>query len=460
MASENGIVGILVFGGLLIATFAALMDAWRRFKRAGRTNEKEVVVWLAIMLIGYLVSALSLHGAFLYILFLQISLIIAARQISRSLTSMQLSGLIYQPGYSEAIQSLPASLAYSEVLTYGQVRIRERITSILAEFAATASAIEGRPPRQPNHPAIDPSMEAEPISGSPVKDTTGLTYDPANLQTGDSARLYDTRFDSDWLAAAAAALMRGNTNVARAMVDMALQQDCYDVAAWALSMRLQQVEQGIVKRVGVEDYIADRKAGMAMEMGGRNGAASPGYEVDEKFHRYWRVNGGLPVFGYPISQRFAEFDSAGTLVEVQYFERARLEYNPKRAGTPLEVVPGKLGMEVTVRGTVEMQLPAGLEGERVIFTTKGTGMPTPHKFFAFWESNGGPNLFGYPITPLLIDTRTGGKALAVQYFEKACFEYHPEHAGTVYEVQISKLGVELFDNRYGQPERWPVTSYG
>jgi putative inorganic carbon (hco3(-)) transporter len=447
VAAENGIVGILVFGGLLLATFVALRDAWRRFKWAGRNTEKELVIWLAITLIGYLVSALSLHGAFLYILFLQISLIVAARQIARSMTSTQLTELRYRPMLVETMPSVPTPAANREKVTGRHVGIRERMASTLTELAARTSAVPGRFLRRPDQRAVNPSTEGEVVLGSPVTNGPDLTHNPANLQAGTISWPGNPQFDSGWLAAAAAALMGGNTKVARAMLDMALQEYPYDAAAWALHMRLRQAEQGTLLRVGVDDYKADVEAYLAAEAKG--GAAYPGHEVDERFYNYWHLNGGLPVFGYAISPRFAEIDSAGSLVEVQYFERARLEYRPGRAGTPLEIVPGNVGMEVPVRGAMEIQLPGGLEGERVIFTTKGTGMPTPRKFFAFWESNGGPDLFGYPITPLLMDTGNEGKSLAVQYFEKARLEYHPEFAGTVYEVQVSKLGVEVFDKKYG-----------
>jgi putative inorganic carbon (HCO3(-)) transporter len=446
VAAENGIVGILVFGGLLLATFAALRDAWRRFKWAGHTREKELVLWLAIMLIGYLVSALSLHGAFLYILFLQISLIIVARQIGRSVTHKQLAELTFQPVLVGIMPSLPVSTARTDKVSGSRNGIRERLGATIAGLASSNFAIRGRFLQASDRTTPNPQGEAEAIPASPVTKGSDLTPHAANRQSGLTLEGGTPQFDSGWLAAAAASLMGGNARVARAMVDMALKEDPYDSAAWALHTRLRQAEHGISSRVSFDDFKADAEARLSTEA--QEGTAYKGHEVDGKFYDYWHLKGGLPVFGCPISPRFAEIDSAGGLAEVQYFERARLEYHPERAGTALEIVPGKLGMEVPVRGAATIQLPDGLEGERVIFTIKGTGMPTPRKFFAFWESNGGPNIFGYPITPLLIETRNGGKPLAVQYFEKARLEYHHELVGTVYEVQVSKLGVEVFENKY------------
>lgn len=51
-------------------------------------------------------------------------------------------------------------------------------------------------------------------------------------------------------------------------------------------------------------------------------------------------------------------------------------------------------------------------------------------------------MFGYPISEEL-DEGNGdgsGRAYTVQYFQRARFEYHPELAGTPYEVQLGLLG--------------------
>ena len=62
------------------------------------------------------------------------------------------------------------------------------------------------------------------------------------------------------------------------------------------------------------------------------------------FLRYWQADGGLAIFGYPISEELME---DGYLV--QYFERNRFEYHPEFAGTRNEVLLGLLGIEVAKR---------------------------------------------------------------------------------------------------------------
>jgi O-antigen ligase len=83
IAAEHGIIGIIVWGGALVAAFAAIRETRRRFKAAGQREGVELAAWLGIGLIGYLASSLFLHGAFQYMLWLQISFIAALRQVAR-----------------------------------------------------------------------------------------------------------------------------------------------------------------------------------------------------------------------------------------------------------------------------------------------------------------------------------------------------------------------------------------
>jgi hypothetical protein len=50
---------------------------------------------------------------------------------------------------------------------------------------------------------------------------------------------------------------------------------------------------------------------------------------------------------------------------------------------------------------------------------------------------------------VLLDVTPGDSPVYVQYFERARLEYHPQSAGTGYEVQLTPLGLELFRSRYG-----------
>ncbi len=69
-----------------------------------------------------------------------------------------------------------------------------------------------------------------------------------------------------------------------------------------------------------------------------------GKHLGGMFLACWRSGGGLPAYGYPISDEFADaYSSGGKTYTVQYFERAVLELHPENIGTPYEVLLGQLG---------------------------------------------------------------------------------------------------------------------
>ena len=71
------------------------------------------------------------------------------------------------------------------------------------------------------------------------------------------------------------------------------------------------------------------------------------HAVADKFKAYWEANGGLSIYGFPISEPFSEVNpSDGKTYTVQYFERNRFELHPEFAGTKYEVELGLLAVQV------------------------------------------------------------------------------------------------------------------
>lgn len=72
------------------------------------------------------------------------------------------------------------------------------------------------------------------------------------------------------------------------------------------------------------------------------------HTLADPFMTYWDANGGLPIFGFPISEPFREQNAdTGQTYLVQYFERYRLEFHPD--SNAVEV--GRLGVqEAQMRG--------------------------------------------------------------------------------------------------------------
>lgn len=164
-----------------------------------------------------------------------------------------------------------------------------------------------------------------------------------------------------------------------------------------------------------------------------------GHSIGGEFLAYWEQFGGLPVFGYPLTEEFQENGHT-----VQYFERARFEWHPGAWPQRYDVLLGRLGVAVA---------------EQTGFVFDGPLVPAPRKpdcaylqgrnlcgnFRDYWEAFGGLALFGYPLTEAYKDPIT---ALTVQYFERARFELHPGTAPDRHDVLLGLVGTEYL---YGPP---------
>jgi spore germination protein len=165
------------------------------------------------------------------------------------------------------------------------------------------------------------------------------------------------------------------------------------------------------------------------------------------FYRYWRQNGGLARFGFPLTEEFEEADPAtGTRRVVQYFERARFEYNASLAGTPFEVQLGHLGRWALERAPMLPPGPRPAPPGALVFPE--TGRSIQQGFRAYWEANGGLAQFGLPLTDeyVEIDPWTG-LGQTVQYFERARFEYHPQLEPAGQAIQLTLLGRAMLRER-------------
>jgi hypothetical protein len=168
-----------------------------------------------------------------------------------------------------------------------------------------------------------------------------------------------------------------------------------------------------------------------------------GHTLRGAFLTFWRNNGGLAIFGYPLSEPFQETSATdGKTYTVQYFERNRFELHPEFAGTRNEVLMGLLGVDMTKGRTFPQSAPFENTATHVYFRETGHSLGGP--FLKYWREKGGLPIFGYPISEELIERNPiDGKEYTVQYFERNRFEYHPEFANTTNEVLLGLLGVEI-----------------
>ena len=170
-----------------------------------------------------------------------------------------------------------------------------------------------------------------------------------------------------------------------------------------------------------------------------------GFSVQGRFLEYWHGHGldlgdggfsdreSLALFGYPISGEFVQRLEDGREYTVQYFERARFERHPENAGTPYEVLLGQFGRRI--HGGTDAPVPREA-GARYF---PETGHQIAGGFQRYWEANGGLAQFGYPLTEVITEKLGDGKTYAVQYFERARLEYHPE-APAPYDIQLGQFG--------------------
>ncbi len=172
-----------------------------------------------------------------------------------------------------------------------------------------------------------------------------------------------------------------------------------------------------------------------------------GHAISGRFLTFWQNDGGLAVFGYPLTDEMSENGFT-----VQYFERQRFEYHPELEGTPYVVELGLTGVEDAARrglsGTSPfIPLPATTQSDSQTEFFAATGHRLGGGFKGYWHTHGlnlGDDgisereslaLFGYPISEEFTDPATG---YTVQYFERARFEYHPENAEP-YTILLGRL---------------------
>jgi hypothetical protein len=160
-----------------------------------------------------------------------------------------------------------------------------------------------------------------------------------------------------------------------------------------------------------------------------------------QFVAFYDLHGGLPLFGFPITEARTE---GGYLV--QWTQRERLEWHPENAGTGYEVLLGLLGRELTrgLNGPSFTATKAQAESSSIVHRPSSFFQETGHSlaepFASYWLQNGGLAVFGYPISEPFNDD-SGSQ---VQWFERARFEYHPELPAP-FVVSLGLLGVETLD---------------
>ena len=184
-----------------------------------------------------------------------------------------------------------------------------------------------------------------------------------------------------------------------------------------------------------------------------------GHTVDGRFLDAWR--GAKALLGDPISEERSERvqladDAAPVERTVQYFTGGALVYLPENDAV-VTMPLGYWALTADEERYPSRHLPPPAECddlpdmECAVFP--GTGFSVRQGFKAFWDTNGGPDLIGAPISEPFTD-RDG---VPIQYFENAVLRHDSGKP-----IEPRPLGVELAKrqdvplDRVPQPEDVPV----
>lgn len=184
-----------------------------------------------------------------------------------------------------------------------------------------------------------------------------------------------------------------------------------------------------------------------------------GYCIQGRFYQYWQENGGLAVFGYPITAARNERNSdTGETYLTQRFERNRFELHPANT-PPFDVLLGRLGDDRLRQDGRDWQAAppaqpqagcmwfaqtehnvcdqANGRGFRTYWTTHGLQLPKLD------EHRRSIALFGFPLNEATMEVSpTDGKTYLTQWFERARMEWHPDEPEQ-YKVLLGLLGNEV-----------------
>jgi hypothetical protein len=155
-----------------------------------------------------------------------------------------------------------------------------------------------------------------------------------------------------------------------------------------------------------------------------------GHYVCEEFLEYFDTRGGLEIFGYPLSERFPD-DTHGGL-EVQYFQRARMEWHPDNLPTyqvQLGLIVDELGYRFPP--LPPEQIPAPDDPAHHYFPE--TQHVVSYAFLDAFREKGGLDIFGYPRSEFMY--QDGG---IVQYFQRARMEWNRNRPGR--PIRLTEVG--------------------
>jgi hypothetical protein len=191
-----------------------------------------------------------------------------------------------------------------------------------------------------------------------------------------------------------------------------------------------------------------------------------GHNLCDEFEAFWNAQGGLPVFGYALTEAYDEVNpDTGETYLTQYLERQRFELHPENEGTVYNVLLGRLGAQMLEINERDWHsFPKADPSEDHYFAE--TGQAIAPEFWEYWSTHGldygdegvslreSVLLFGYPISQPEMETNPDGDTVLTQWFERARFEWHEGENGGF--VLLGRLGAELTASEEPPPVEEPT----
>ncbi len=164
--------------------------------------------------------------------------------------------------------------------------------------------------------------------------------------------------------------------------------------------------------------------------------AETNHNVPTVIAKYWKDKGGVPVFGYPLSELFLR-SSGGEQHVYQYFERAVMEYLPATGSVTLAPIGAWFA---EVKGPYD-KVPAFDSTAKKRYVAK-TGHSVGGSILQWYAANGDADFFGNPLNEETAFTTADGRKVTAQLFERVRIEVDSKG-----NVTLGRLGAEWLIQR-------------
>jgi putative inorganic carbon (HCO3(-)) transporter len=391
-AAETGMAGLAAFGLLIGALVVWLRRVWTSVRQSPEL--RDLAHAFAVALIGFLVCSLFLHGSYPRFMWMLIAGIIATCVVADERRKLR-------PHYRfEPIRSISTRAAGTEG---HRSRLYGTAAALLLAFVVSVGV-------------ADAALRRDGVVLLPLPDAAPASR-PQDAGPGTSI-LVPGRAATPTPAPGATPTVRlpgGESTPPAVATPTATTQPVADAA------RLAAIERA--RLPALEDADCDY------------------FNVTQHnlcwpFSSYWERNGGLPIFGYPLTE---PFDDAG--VTVQYFERVRLEWHVGNDGRTSRIVQAPLGREALRAALGVDVMPPALPGDDLLCLFEDeTQQNVCGQFLWFWLSNGSVTRLGLPLSEELMVNDT-----IVQYFEFARLERPAGDDVQGGGIMLGRLGAEDLD---------------